>query len=327
MRIALFAPAAPKTVSGGQHYDDRLLSALRESGHEAAGIPVAEARAAWQALAPDAVPVIDGLCLPAFDLLLPDLVARGAVGLIHHPVPIADTGAEVRNAQRRLLPALRKLIATSEATRARLVEAFGVEASRIAVVAPGADDLPRSAGSGGPTCAILSVGALVARKGHDALLRALARLFDLDWHLTIVGGERRDPEIAGQLASLAAELGIAARVTFVGEPDPRALEALWRGADLFALATRWEGAGAAIGEALRRGLPVATTEAGIAAVPVPPAAGVVGPVDDVDQLSKAMRRLIFDVDLRREVAEAAWQAGRRLPSWPAQAAAFAAALE
>jgi glycosyltransferase involved in cell wall biosynthesis len=272
------------------------------------------------------VPVIDGLCLPGFAPLLPDLVARNAVGLVHHPAPIADAEAQVRDAQRRLLPALRKLIATSEATRTRLIEAFGVEASRIAVVAPGTDDLPRSTGSGGATCAILSVGALVPRKGHDVLLRALARLFDLDWHLTIAGDDRRDPETASGLVALAAELGITGRVTLAGEPDPVTLEALWRGADLFALATRWEGTGAAIAEALRRGLPVATTEAGAASVAVPPATGVVCPVDDVDQLSKAMRRLIFDLDLRREVAEAAWQAGQRLPSWVTQANAFVATL-
>jgi glycosyltransferase involved in cell wall biosynthesis len=55
---------------------------------------------------------------------------------------------------------------------------------------PGTDDAPRSPGSGGPTCEFLSIGTLVPRKGHDLLLRALARLFDLDWHLTIVGSPR-----------------------------------------------------------------------------------------------------------------------------------------
>src|SRR6185437_4364104 len=57
--------------------------------------------------------------------------------------------------------------------------------------APDADEAARHAlrcpGSDGPGCHILSIGALVPRKGHDVLMRALVRLFDLDWHLTIVG--------------------------------------------------------------------------------------------------------------------------------------------
>ena len=36
--------------------------------------------------------------------------------------------------------------------------------------------------------------------------------------------------------------------------------------------------------------------------------------------------MIFGAALRRDMAEAAWQTGRRLPSWDEQSRAFAAAL-
>ena len=43
-------------------------------------------------------------------------------------------------------------------------------------------------------------------------------------------------------------------------------------------------------------------------------------------LSKALRRLIFDASLRRDMAAVAWEAGRTLPSWQEQAQRLAAVL-
>jgi glycosyltransferase involved in cell wall biosynthesis len=105
-----------------------------------------------------------------------------------------------------------------------------------------------------------------------------------------------------------------------------ALAALWQQADLFALATHWEGYGMAIAEALKRGVPVAVTAGGAAGNLVTPEAGVVCPVGDQTNLSKALRRLIFGSELRRKLADAAWQVGQTLPDWPTQAREFAQAL-
>jgi glycosyltransferase involved in cell wall biosynthesis len=342
MRVALFAPAPFDTVSGGYAYDRRMVEGLRALGHPvevialagrhplADGEAEAAARAGWQALAADAVPVIDGLCLPAF-MPLADAVGGRAVGLIHHPTALEtgrppDAAERLRETERALFPQLRRVVVTSEPTAKRLADEFGVVAERCTVVTPGTDPAPRSEGSGGPGCAILSIGTLVPRKGHDLLMRALARLFDLDWSLTIVGDGRRAPDHAARLRALADELGIAQKLRFAGELDDRALDALWRRADLFALATQYEGYGMAVAEALKRGVPVAVTDGGAAGALVTPEAGIVAPVGDLDQLSKALRRPIFDAGLRRDMAEAAWQLGQSLPSWETQARAFADAL-
>jgi glycosyltransferase involved in cell wall biosynthesis len=342
MRAAFIVPAPLSTVSGGYGYDRHIIAGLRENGIavdvvELAGnrpLPdaaaEAAAQAAWSALPDDAVPVIDGLGLPAFANLADALKARRAVALVHHPVSLEtglseDDRAKLHAAEATLLPLFARVIVTSDATASTLASTFGVDRARMAVVVPGTDDAPRSAGSGGPGCAILSVGTLIPRKGHDVLIRALTRLFDLDWKLTIAGGPR-DQVHAQTLQALAEQPGAAGRVQFVGEMTGAALEELWQKADIFALATHYEGYGMAVAEALKRGLPVAVTSGGAAGVLVTPEAGVVCAPDDEVTLSKSLRRLIFDVSLRRDAAEAAWKIGQALPNWPTQAKAFAAAL-
>jgi glycosyltransferase involved in cell wall biosynthesis len=348
MRLALLVPAPLTTLSGGYAYDRRMIDGLRKAGHvvdviELAGrhplvddTATAAARAAWQTLPTDAVPVIDGLALPAFEPLADALATRRAVGLIHHPTAL-ETGHSVderdrlRAVEQHLLPLLAKVIVTSAPTADQLATEFGVDGKRIAIVVPGTEDAPRSLWSSasaepGGRCVILSIGTLVPRKGHDVLLRALGRLPDLDWHLSIVGSPDRDPAHARTLQALADELGVAQRVGFAGEVDAPALQALWRGAHLFALTTYWEGYGMAVAEALKRGLPVAVTSGGAAAVLVTPDTGVVCAPGDDSGLSKALRRLIFDSGLRRDMAEHAWQLGRTLPTWDSQARAFADAL-
>ena len=44
-------------------------------------------------------------------------------------------------------------------------------------------------------------------------------------------------------------------------------------------------------------------------------------------LTKALRRMIFDAEMLREMAAASWEAGQRLPRWADRASAFAAELE
>jgi glycosyltransferase involved in cell wall biosynthesis len=343
MHISLIVPAPFDAVTGGYEYDRRMVGGLLTAGHgvrvlELAGThPVADATArdaacaAWDSITAEWRPIIDGLALPAFAGLDDALAARNTAGLIHHPTSLESGFSEADRAallaiEKRLLPRLMRIIVTSQTTADCLVADFAVARERIRLVVPGTDAAPRSTGSTGPTCRILAIGTLIPRKGHDLLLRALARLFDLDWYLTVVGSPERDPVHARALAALADELGIARRVRFAGEVTGNALEALWRDADLFALATYWEGYGMAIAEALKRGVPVVVTEGGAAGHLITQETGVVCPAGDQTNLSKALRRLIFGKELRRGMAEAAWQAGQALPDWHTQVAEFAQAL-
>ena len=311
MRLAFLCPDRP-APGGGRDFLAGMLPALRARGHDVS-----------ERDHDGALPVIDGMALPALEPDLEALVARDAVLVVHHVAAAAGRDADARDgvlaAERRMIPRLRRVVATSQAVATRLRQEFGAAAQ---VLQPGVPDLPRSPGSGGPGCHILSAGVLTPRKGHDRLLRALGRLIDLDWTLTIAGDARRDPVHARTVAAEIETLGLSGRVTLLPDPSGEAMEAEWRQADLFALATAWEGWPAGVAEALRRGLPVVAANVGGIVPLLPMAAGIAYTPDDPATFGKCLRRAIFDTGLRRAMAESAWQAGQRLPGWAQQAETF-----
>jgi type IV secretory pathway protease TraF len=73
-------------------------------------------------------------------------------------------------------------------------------------------------------------------------------------------------------------------------------------------------------------VPLAITAGGAIADLARPAHAVVAKPGDHVSLSKGLRRMIFDGELRAAMKDAAWQAGRALPDWPDQARKFAEAL-
>ena len=100
---------------------------------------------------------------------------------------------------------------------------------------------------------VASVGGLIAIKGHDVTLRAIAALTGEHPRLRcrIVG---EGPEL-GRLRNLAAELGISGRVEFLGRRTRLEVAETLREAHIFALPSRYEGLGVAYLEAMASGLP------------------------------------------------------------------------
>lgn len=111
---------------------------------------------------------------------------------------------------------------------------------------------------------IVSVGHLIAGKGHGVLIRALATLRQTrpDARLAIIGGPAYEPDHPRALAQIARETGLQDAVTFVGAVKPDAVGRWLQAADVFALATEREGCCNSVLEALAVGLPVVTTPAG-----------------------------------------------------------------
>ncbi len=113
----------------------------------------------------------------------------------------------------------------------------------------------------------------------------------------------------------------------LGAVPPGRLDELYAGADLFVLASRFEGYGMAYAEAIAHGLPVIGTTAGAIPDTVPAGAGVLVAPNDTGALARALSRLIADADARRQLAMAARAAARHLPTWQDSAKLFSRTLE
>ena len=103
------------------------------------------------------------------------------------------------------------------------------------------------------------------------------------------------------------------------------LAELYAAADLFVLASRFEGYGMAYAEAIAHGVPVIGTTAGAIPETVFPEAGVLVPPDDVEALTGAIRSLLERPGERKRLAAAA--CASTFPSWRQQAELFAGVLE
>src|ERR1019366_8556134 len=204
---------------------------------------------------------------------------------------------------------------------------YGVPAGRITVARRGSDPAPLAQASQDGVVRLLSVGAVVPRKGFDVLIAALATLTDLSWRLTIAGDRTRDRDAAAQLDADIARHALGNRIAALGAVSPQRLAALYAEADVFVLASRFEGYGMAYAEALVHGLPVIGTSAGAIPDTVPPDAGLLVAPGDIPTFAQALRRVIGDAELRRRLAGAARAAALRLPTWRQSAEILARALE
>ena len=343
--LAFAVPGNLATPTGGYAYDRRMIAELEQLGWhinlvdlgEGFPWPSSEQRKAAVARL-SAVPVgctivVDGL---AFGVL-PDAASQLSlrhplIALVHHPLALesglsAQQANILRASERAALAAARRIVVTSAATARHLVTDYAVPADRVIVACPGSDPAPAAHGSHDGIVRLLSIGAVVPRKGFDVLTAALATLADLPWLLTIVGDRGRDPKAAAQLDADIARFKLGNRVAVLGAVSSDRLAELYVSADLFVLASRFEGYGMAYAEAIAHGLPVIGTTAGAIPDTVPAGAGVLVAPDDAGALALALRRFIENTAERRRMATSARAAALQLPSWQNSAKIFSRALK
>lgn len=148
------------------------------------------------------------------------------------------------------------------------------------------------------------VGRLSSEKGYDVALRALVDLPDC--HLVFLG---EGPEL-GKMRRMAASLGVNDRVRFEGWVPPP-WTARWR-PDVLLVPSYYEGFGLVAVEAMLAGIPVVASDvAGLSEVLMDGKTGLLVEPGEPDELVRATRRLLDDVDLRDELVVHARDDARR----------------
>jgi len=149
---------------------------------------------------------------------------------------------------------------------------------------------------------LIAVGRLVYYKGFEYLVRAMARI---DATLMLVGdGPLRQP-----LERLARELGVASRIEFLGEMQPREIVPYYHAADIFVLPSiaRSEAFGIVQLEAMACGKPVVNTNlaSGVPFASLDGITGITVEPANADALVEAINLLLGDSSLRAKYGEAA----------------------
>lgn len=309
--------------SGGEVQVFLLMEGLRERGHRnVLFVPPgsrSQAEAERRGLETHPVPMRGALDLPAV-LRLKRALQSSAVDLAHlhtgratwlgglaarwAAVPALTTRRQEkrvpRSARTRLVygTLVRRAVAISPAV-ARCLQDGDVARARVVTIPSSVDpgaltpsrtraEVRSELGLAADAFVVLTLAALVRRKGVDVLLAACARV-ERPLQLLVAG---EGPE-RGSLERQAAELGLGARVRFLGARGDKA--ELLEAADVFVLASRAEGLGVAALEAMARARPVvATRVGGLREAVVDGRTGLLVGPEDAEGLAHALRCLHDD---------------------------------
>lgn len=194
----------------------------------------------------------------------------------------------------------RQIICVSEYDANLAMRHEVVEGSQLMTVHNGIPDLPECVSAHDNTVpCIVMVARFAAPKDYQTLLHAAAMLGDLDFKLRCVG----DGPLLGQCKALSTALGLDDRVEFTGASNNVAN--LLRGADIFALISRWEGFPISVLEGMRAGLPVvASRVGGIPEAVMDDVTGMLVAPNSHIELANALRRLLSDASLRKQFGSA-----------------------
>ncbi len=243
--VHLFSSGRADQISGGYHYNARLMDGLERLGHP---VLYHGDQSDLKAVAPGDALIIDGLVLESLATQL--LSHAGLRVLLLHMRPDRLPGDTT-------LSAASHVVVTGESV-GEAVRALGVvPADRLTCIAPAIDDdwQPKSNYAQTPR-RLLCLANYLPRKGYERLIDTLGSLTDLDWTLTCHGNADFEPSRFEQVRERVENAGLSARIRIERAVPHNRVNLLMREADLLLQFSVDESYSMVTAEALACGLPV-----------------------------------------------------------------------
>lgn len=345
MRCAFAIPGDLATPTGGYGYARKIMPHLAcEMQVEVCRLPASfpfpsadDITTAFSALSAfdtdNTVILFDGLAMGAMPGSVLERIRTPIVALVHHPLGLEQGLTETQKhallaSEKAALRFAKHILVPSKATAQALTEFFDIDPARITVAEPGIGRHARAVGSPrGEPLHIVSVGAITPRKGFDVLVEALIAVRDCHWRASVAGSLDRSPDTVDRLRHQIERSGLQSRISLMGNLDEPELSALYGSADLFALATHYEGYGMVFTEAMAHGLPIVASGGGAVRDTIPQTAGELCTAGDAVSFAAALRKMLTDDKYRATKAEASWHHAHTLPGWDATAAIIGTVLK
>ena len=334
MDVVFVIPGELPGPSGGTHYNEAVITALRRLGHHVVvcSIPgawprpgTADRMALRDAMRGSGAILVDGIMALAAPEAVHGAVAGGAsVHVMVHSLLTADP--TLGRAEQVVFEVSQRsaLLAASSVSCVSLWSAQDVRERypdvTVGVAEPGCEVAGRAKGSTPPQLLVLA--ALSRLKNQASVLRVLRDLSDVPWSLQLAGSDSVDPIYCSELRRLTKDLP-PGRVTFRGALTGPALDTLWNATDLLLLTSTSETYGMVVTEALARGIP-AVVPAGTGAVEAllgaseaatGQLAGAVVDARDEAELRRVLRAWLTSAHVRHAWSAAAARRRTTLKPW------------
>jgi len=343
MHIGFVVYGRLDTVSGGYLYDRKLVDYLQRQNDRVEIISLPWSNYGRH-LAQNFLPGLSRrLCQASFDVLLQDELTHPSlfwlnrrlryhcryplISLVHH-LRSSETRPAWQNAiygrvEKKYLATIDGFIFNSHTTRAAVEGLIGSYRPHVIAYPAGnhlqpaltSEAISARAHEPGPL-RLLFVGNVIARKGLETLLAALARVPSERWRLDVIGDTAVDPAYTRRIRRQIEEAGLGRQVTLHGSVPGRALREYFCRSHLLAVPSQYEGFGIVYLEGMGFGLPAIARATGAAhEIITHDEDGFLAPAGETAEVAGYVNCLYRDRDRLTQMSLAAHRRYLAQPTW------------